>query len=95
MKRTREITIIRYRRRRVKKSQGATEGDCPVCGSGPDLITVAAAARLTGVSRSTLDGWITSQQVHTTRLNTGQLYICRRSLLARLAQETLETLEPD
>ena len=95
MKRTREITIIHYRRRRMKKGQMATEGDCPVCGSESDLITMAAAARLTGVSRSTLYGWVTSHQVHATRSSTGQFHICRHSLLARMAQGVPEPLEPD
>jgi len=85
MKRTKEITIIHYRRRRVKKSRAATEGGCPACGNGSDLITVTEAIRLTGISPSTLDAWIAGHQVHATRSSTGQLRICRRSLFERAA----------
>jgi hypothetical protein len=81
MKRTREITIIHYRRRTVKKRRAANTGDCPVCGSGVNLITVAMAARLTGVSRSVLTGWIAGHQVHATQSTTGQPLICLNSLI--------------
>lgn len=86
MKRTKEITIIHYRRRRVRKSRTAATECCPVCGSGSEMITVSAAAKLTGVSRSTLYSWISRHQVHATRPDHGQLHVCRRSLLVRVAQ---------
>lgn len=83
MKRTKEITIIHYRRR-VKKSRAVPVEGCPVCGSSSEMITVTAA-RVSGVSRSTLDAWIASQQVHATRSLNGQLFVCRRSLSERVA----------
>jgi hypothetical protein len=57
------------------------------------MITAAAAVRLTGISRSTLDRWIASQQVHAVRSNARQLLICRRSLFARADQGILKSLE--
>lgn len=86
MKKTREVTIIHYRRRRVKKSRAGAAECCPGCESGSELITMAAAARLTGLSRSTLNGWIASHEVHTTRSVTGQLHICFKSLIDSLSQ---------
>jgi hypothetical protein len=64
MNRTREITIILYRRRRVKKHQADLANGCPLCGS--DLLKVAEATKLAGISRQTLCDWITSDQVHAT-----------------------------
>lgn len=85
MKRIREITIIHFRRRRVKKSQVEILAQCPVCGNGSEMITVAAAAKLTGLSLSTLNDWITRAQVHATQQIDGQPRICHRSLSERMA----------
>ncbi len=88
MKRTSEITITHYRRRRVITRRRVMVEECFVCGSDAELLTVAEAASLTGLSRSTLYRWMASQQVHTTRSSAGQLRICRRSLLSRLIAVT-------
>ncbi len=85
MKRTKEITIVHYRRRRKKRTQPATIRECPVCGSDAELISLAAALQLTGVSRSTLKEWIDAQQVHATQSSARRFFICRRSLLLRLS----------
>lgn len=84
MKRTREITIIHYCRRRSRKRQPVTV-HCSTCGPEAEMITVAAAAELTGISRSTLYRWIASRRVHAARETNGQLRICHRSLSERMA----------
>jgi hypothetical protein len=83
MKRTREITIILYRRRRVKKHQAGLPDGCPLCGS--DLLEVSAAAKLADMSNQALCDWITSDHVHATPAGGRQLRVCRRSLLERIA----------
>jgi hypothetical protein len=88
MKRTQEITIIQYRQRRLKVRQEVIVQGCSVCESDSPMITVADAASLTGLSRSTLYKWMGSQQIHTTRSSIGQLLVCRRSLLMRLTAVT-------
>ncbi|MBI3949527.1 MAG: hypothetical protein HY314_03625 [Acidobacteria bacterium] len=94
MKRTKEITIIHYRRRRVIKSRPPTTDRCPVCGNESDLMTVTLAIRLTGVSRATFDRWMASHQVHGTRSAKGQLCICRHCLSEQVAH-SLARLEAD
>ena len=83
MKRTREITIIHYRRRRVEQHRAGLPDGCPLCGS--DLLEVAAAAKLAGISSRALCDWITGDQVHATPAAGRQLCVCRRSLLVRIA----------
>lgn len=90
MKRTREITITHYRRRIVRKSQAAAAECCPVCGDGAEMVTVAEAILLTGIIRSTLGGWISKGQVHSTRSRDGQLRICLRSLFSQAGRLTYE-----
>jgi excisionase family DNA binding protein len=77
-KRIKEITIIRYRRR-VTKSQTESSASCPICGS-QELITVATAAQLTGLSPSTLYQWIASQKIHYIRSAHNKLLVCCKSL---------------
>jgi len=77
-KRIKEITFIRYRRRVTKRQTGTSEG-CPICGS-QELITVATAAQLTGLSPSTLYHWIASQKLHYIRSAHNKLLVCCQSL---------------
>ncbi|HEX9972543.1 MAG TPA: helix-turn-helix domain-containing protein [bacterium] len=83
-KRIKEITIIHYKRRSIKSSQMTMTESCPVCGS-VDLITVATAAQLTGVSRSVLYDWVAKNKVHAARLTNGQLRVCCHSLSEQVA----------
>ena len=79
-KKTKEITIVRYRRT-IKRSQTIAIETCPLCGS-QELISMAMAALLTGLSRSTLYEGIASQKVHSIRIANSELRICCQSLSA-------------
>lgn len=64
MKRTREITIIHYCRRRTKRSQTTTAEGCPVNGIGPDRITDAVDAALSALGPgSTREPLVVKQSV--------------------------------
>jgi hypothetical protein len=77
-KKTKEITILHYRRT-TKRGQATAIECCPVCGSN-ELISVPTAARLTGLSRSTLNEWITSQKVHSIKNVDNEVRLCCQSL---------------
>jgi hypothetical protein len=93
MERIREITITHYRRRRVITRRRVMDPGCAECGSRSEMMSVAAAASLTGLSRSTLYKWMGSRLVHATRSSAGRLQVCRRSLLSRVIEKGVSALD--
>ncbi|MGE0127766.1 MAG: hypothetical protein AB7U82_06785 [Blastocatellales bacterium] len=80
MKETRRIIITATRRRTLRFHVTGLRALCPVCAREVETLGCAQAAEVLEVDGEILDGLIAAGRVHTLRMVSGNLRVCRDSL---------------